>query len=181
MALVITTVLSAWVGSLFVYSGTMKLAEPISHRVKVVAGYRLLPQPTAHMVALALPVAEVIVGLLILIGTIANLAFLAAALLGAVFLFASGTALFRGIDVSCGCAGRASASVTTMTVVRATAITVVAAGLFLESTRSGGLGWFGVAVALAAAGPGALPAGVRAILSKRHQRDIADLLKLIGA
>jgi len=175
-----TVLIAAWLGSLFVYSGMMKLPESTAHRVKIVDAYRLLPHPVALAVGTVLPAAELTVGFLILVGPLTTLGLEGATLLGALFLFASGTALARGIDVSCGCAGKTSSPVTILTVIRAVAITAIAGGLALGSTRSGSLGWAGLAVACAAAVPGALPAIVHKVQSRQRRRDVAGLLKLIG-
>lgn len=71
-----------WLGSLFVYSASLKLLEPVAHTVSAVQGYGVLPPDTSRVVGVALPYAELAVGVLILLTPYGRLGFGAAAVLG---------------------------------------------------------------------------------------------------
>lgn len=92
------------VGGLFIYAGSLKLADVPAFAIAV-DSFRLLPWPLVAVTAVTLPVLEIAAGLL----WITNLAARPAALvifgLCAVFCAVLASAMIRGLDVSCGCFG----------------------------------------------------------------------------
>lgn len=132
-----------WLGSLFVYSGSLKLVEAVGDRIRAVQGYQLTPARVARIIGIALPYAELACGIAILVTPFARAGATVAGALGVVFALASGSALLRGIKTQCGCAGRGSDLVRPTTFVRA--------GLMI-----------GVAFAVASSGT-SLPAGIGAV------------------
>jgi hypothetical protein len=97
--------------AIFLHAGAVKLTDLDEFRTAV-RNYRLLPNFAVAPVALALPLAEVMGGLLLIfgIGTGPVAAVLVALL--AVFVVAIAVNLLRGRTFSCGCSGAASSDIT---------------------------------------------------------------------
>lgn len=98
-------------GWMFMYSGWVKVGDPAVF-AESVANFRILPPELVGMVALAIPMAEILTG-----ATLAFTkwrregAFMSTLMLG-VFTAALVSAAVRGLDISCGCFGEeASAGV----------------------------------------------------------------------
>jgi len=100
----------------FLISGYNKIKDPILF-LSQIRGYRLLADPYAALLSMWLPGLEVLcaVGLLIPIWRKAA-TFLVLSMLG-VFVTALLSALFRGLDISCGCFGEGSGSIVSALVV----------------------------------------------------------------
>ncbi|HEV8656284.1 MAG TPA: MauE/DoxX family redox-associated membrane protein [Candidatus Limnocylindria bacterium] len=127
----VLVIAAIWLGSLFTYSGALKvLAEPILN-ARAVAGYKVLPDQAARLVGVALPYAELAVGSAILLTPYTGVGAWGAASFGFVFVLATGSVLIRGIETGCGCAGKVSDRVTAATFVRALLITAAAAALLV--------------------------------------------------
>lgn len=75
---------------------------------RAVRGYGLLPARAARPVARGLPIAELIVGTLLLSGIFFGPAALGAGVVLIVFSLAVGVNLLRGREIDCGCRGAAS-------------------------------------------------------------------------
>jgi putative oxidoreductase len=105
-------------GGLFVVTGILKLRDPAAFATAI-ANYQLWPQ-FAAVVAAILPAVEVVVGLGVLAAPRRwrHGAFVAMALMMAVFTAAAASALGRHIDIACGCFGTESGSITGWTIVR---------------------------------------------------------------
>lgn len=123
----VTTLAALWVGSLFVYAGSVKLLSSQDDARRVIAGYEVLPAGTVSIVARIIPYAELGVGALILLVPGTRAGGLMALMFGAGFAIASISVLARGIKTSCGCAGGSSEPVTIVTTMRA--VLVAFAGL----------------------------------------------------
>lgn len=96
-------------GFVFIYAAIEKIAQPELF-ARDIANYRLLPLLAVNIVAISLPWVELLVGLA-LIADVRRRG--AALLIGAmliVFIVAITAALARGLDISCGCFGTATAS-----------------------------------------------------------------------
>ncbi len=92
-----------WIlGSVFLYSGAVKLISPLTFAVLIDA-YGLVPQMLLMPVAVLLPVLEVIAG----IGLMADIQGSLTVIAGLLLLFVAilGTAIHMGLDVDCGCFG----------------------------------------------------------------------------
>src|SRR5688572_4103575 len=118
------SVASIWIGSLFVYSGSVKLLASTRLNIEAVDGYKVLPAGLARAVGITLPYAELTIGALILLTPYDGVAAAATVVLGTGFAVASGLVLTRGISTGCGCAGMASDRITPLTLLRALAIVV---------------------------------------------------------
>lgn len=90
------------VGGVFIYASWDKLLQPDGF-AQAIYHYRLVPLSLLHPLALLLPMTELVLGLGLILGVLRRGAALLAAFLTVVFLVAIGTALARGLDISCGC------------------------------------------------------------------------------
>ncbi len=92
------------VGLTFLASGIVKLREPITFAIAV-DNFRILPHgvvlPAAHLVSSF----EVCLGLCLLLGIWLDTVALCLAGCSTVFLVALASAMWRGLDISCGCFG----------------------------------------------------------------------------
>ncbi len=98
-------------GILFIWSGWVKVMDPEAF-AKGIRGFRILGDPYAAWLALVLPWLEIFSGLAVFTGWLrrGGLLVLNVALL--VFIGVLASAWVRGLDVNCGCFGKASAEVT---------------------------------------------------------------------
>jgi uncharacterized membrane protein YphA (DoxX/SURF4 family) len=105
-------------GALFIWAGALKLRDPTTFAVEV-ANYHFWPRLAPYLAA-TLPTVEVVLGaaVIVLPSGWRRGAALALGALCAVFTFAVGQALARGINVDCGCFGGGSGPITVWTVVR---------------------------------------------------------------
>lgn len=120
-----------WVGSLFVYAGSIKLGTPLESRVRHARGYRLGPAKFAPAVAAILPFAELCCGSLMLVTPYVRIGALVATTMGMTFALAIGSVLVRGIRTECGCAGSASDRVRASSLARATLIVAAAVSVMV--------------------------------------------------
>lgn len=100
----------AIIGGIFIYSGFIKIQNPESFSDSI-ATFQLLPKELINILALALPPFELIVGTLMLIGWRSREAIFSVLLLSGIFILALVQALFRGLEVDCGCFGSGSPSI----------------------------------------------------------------------
>jgi uncharacterized membrane protein YphA (DoxX/SURF4 family) len=95
-------ILRVALGVVFVVASLDKIQYP-DQFAKNIANYKLLPYQWIHGVAIALPWLEIIVGSLLIMGIwIKANALLTVSMLLA-FIFAVSQALWRQLDISCGC------------------------------------------------------------------------------
>lgn len=90
------------VGGVFVVAGAMKLWNPGSF-ANDVANYRLLPSALVNLVAITLPAVEVLAGGLLMAGVWKKPSALLITGLMAVFLAGIAQAVYRHLDIRCGC------------------------------------------------------------------------------
>lgn len=90
------------VAIVFIYAGVVKIINPSSF-AEAIDNYRILPYFLVTLTAATLPWIELICGLLLIFGKWIRGSSLILILLNLVFLFAIGSALARGLDISCGC------------------------------------------------------------------------------
>ena len=91
-----------FVGGVFVYASLDKLADPAAF-AQAIHHYRLVPGALLHPWALYLPMLEIVAGAALILGVWRRGAALVTLALTVVFMVAIGTALARGLDISCGC------------------------------------------------------------------------------
>ena len=96
--------LQVLVAGVFIYAGVTKVMDPRAFADSI-ATFRLLPPELINVLALSLPVFEVLVGVLLVVGGWKRQAAFAVFLLSLVFCIAMGQALARGLEVDCGCFG----------------------------------------------------------------------------
>lgn len=90
--------------AVFLVSGALKVVDPAQTRIAVRA-YELLPPDVVGPVATALPLLELVLGTLLLVGAFTRWVALAAAVLLVVLMIAVAQAWARGLSIDCGCFG----------------------------------------------------------------------------
>ena len=85
-------------------AGLLKLPDP-AQSVRAVRAYELLPEGWVQLVGYGLPVLEVALAALLLLGLATRLAAVGAAVLMVVFLVGVSSAAARGLTIDCGCFG----------------------------------------------------------------------------
>ena len=89
-------------GAIFVYASWHKIMEPEKFARSII-NYRMLPTESVNLLAIILPWMELVCGLLLILGLFTGGGVLVVALMISIFSVAIGSALVRGIDISCGC------------------------------------------------------------------------------
>ena len=90
------------VGGILIYASLDKLAHPAAF-AEAINHYRILPGFLLHAMAHLLPVVEIVTGCALILGVGTRGAALLAGAMTVMFLIAIGSALARGLDISCGC------------------------------------------------------------------------------
>ena len=90
------------VGSVFVAAGAMKIWNPGSF-ANAIANYRLLPDALVNLVAITLPAIEVLAGGLLMAGRWKKPSALLITGLMAIFFTGIAQAVYRHLDIRCGC------------------------------------------------------------------------------
>ncbi len=85
-------------------AGAQKLPDP-AESVRAVRAYRLLPEGAVHAVAYGLPVLEIGLAVLLVVGLATRVAAGLTGVLLVVFLIGVGSAAARGLTIDCGCFG----------------------------------------------------------------------------
>lgn len=98
------------VGGVFIYAGVTKVANPLSFADSI-ATFQILPPATINLLAISLPIFEIIIGLMLVTEWRYRTAALCAMGLSIVFGFAIGQAIVRGIPIDCGCFGSGEPSI----------------------------------------------------------------------
>ena len=92
-----------WIlGLIFIYASIHKIADPIAFS-ETIYNYRIMPDMFVDFLAIWLPWLELFAGLSLIIGICIKGGALIISILSIAFTIAVGTALFRGLDISCGC------------------------------------------------------------------------------
>jgi len=121
-------------GGLLLFAGVSKMRDPAGFSQEI-ANYQFLPDLAPYL-AVTLPAIEVLVGGALLFSPWRwrQAGALSAALLLGVFLVAAGSAVARGLDITCGCFGAGNSPVSWWTVLRNLGL-VLAAVLLLRLDR----------------------------------------------
>ncbi|MEM6279452.1 MAG: MauE/DoxX family redox-associated membrane protein [Verrucomicrobiota bacterium] len=92
-------------GALFIFSGVMKLKDPIFF-ADVVRNYQLIGDPIAPAMALFVPWVEIFAGIAVMLDRFARGG--SFVLTGALMVFTLAIAIswIRGLDITCGCFGQ---------------------------------------------------------------------------
>ena len=107
---VLHTVLAWIIGFIFIYAGVLKIPDPADFAQNI-KYYKIFPLSTVHAVALLLPWWEISAGVALLLPGWRRAAAVIVVVLTCVFIAAIASAIFRGLDISCGCFGTHSAKV----------------------------------------------------------------------
>lgn len=87
---------------LFIYAGTLKLMSPKAF-ARVISQYDLLPEPLLPVVAIGLPIIEVLAGIALIFDLRSGLHGVSGLIL--LFVFVLGYGVYNEMDVDCGCFG----------------------------------------------------------------------------
>src|SRR5262245_32307708 len=96
-------------GGVWLAAGVAKVGDPESS-VRAVRAYQLVPDPLERAVGYSLPLLEICLGVLLIIGLAQRLVAIATAVLLAVFIVGIATAWARGLQIECGCFGGGGAA-----------------------------------------------------------------------
>lgn len=100
----IGTIVRLGLAAVWLVSGAVKLSDPGQTYVAVQA-YDVLPVGMVDVVATALPLVELVLGLCLLLGLVTRIAAAASAALVLVLIAAIAQAWARGLSIDCGCFG----------------------------------------------------------------------------
>ncbi|MEV4898089.1 MauE/DoxX family redox-associated membrane protein [Nonomuraea sp. NPDC050547] len=100
----VTTVARLVLGVVLIVAGGLKIGNP-SDSVVAVKAYQLLPESLATIVGYALPIVEIIIGILLVIGLMTRVVAVVGALLMLAFVFGIAWAWAKGYKIDCGCFG----------------------------------------------------------------------------
>ena len=95
------------VSGIFIYAGAINVMDPIAFG-RDIDNYHMLPLAVSVRLAFYLPWLEIFCGLAVLCGPFHRGGLLILNALISIFIIASIVANARGLDISCGCFGRAS-------------------------------------------------------------------------
>lgn len=100
----VTTLARLTVGGVLIVAGWLKIGTP-ALSVQAVKAYELLPDSVATVVGHGLPILEIVVGVLLVVGLLTRAAGVVSALLMLAFVIGIASAWARGLRIDCGCFG----------------------------------------------------------------------------
>jgi uncharacterized membrane protein YphA (DoxX/SURF4 family) len=92
------------VGGVWIVAGALKLPD-LDASVRAVRAYQLLPEAVVPAVGHALPILEVVVGILLVVGLLVRVSAAVSAVLFLAFVIGIASAWARGLQIDCGCFG----------------------------------------------------------------------------
>lgn len=102
------------VGGIWIVAGWLKLPDP-AESVRAVRAYQILPEAVVPSVGYALPVVEIAVGLLLIVGLGTRVVAAASTMMQVAFIIGIAAAWARGIQIECGCFGGGGTTATDAT------------------------------------------------------------------
>ena len=112
-------------GFMFIMSSVPKIQQPYQF-LGSIYGYELVGPKVGVLVAMVLPWVELFTGVCLVGGVFVGGALLASIGMGVLFMFVLGSALYRHLDISCGCFSNAgTGKISYLTLIRAIVITLV--------------------------------------------------------
>ena len=105
--LLVLPALAAVIGGLFIYAGALKVIDPVKF-ANDIQNFRILPWQLSVRFAFYLPWLEIICGAALVFGWLRTGALAILTSLTAIFIAATVSAQLRGIDLNCGCFGKAT-------------------------------------------------------------------------
>jgi uncharacterized membrane protein YphA (DoxX/SURF4 family) len=100
----VSTLIRLVLAAVFGVAGALKLPDPAGS-VRAVRAYQLLPEGAVQVVGYGLPVLEVALAFLLLVGLATRVAAGVSAALLVAFLVGVASAALRGLTIDCGCFG----------------------------------------------------------------------------
>lgn len=100
----VSSVVRVALGLILLYAGFVKLLEP-SQALRAVQAYRILPPAIDDVVAIGLPLLEMTVGVLLILGLGTRFVPWIAGGLMVMFIASVASAWIRGLSIDCGCFG----------------------------------------------------------------------------
>jgi putative oxidoreductase len=91
-------------GIVFIYAGFKKVSDPLAFSDSI-ESYQLIPYSWIILLALSLPIFEILIGSLLILGVGKGGPSFGVIILTSVFILALTQALLRGLEVDCGCFG----------------------------------------------------------------------------
>ena len=101
-------------GVIFVVASWDKIADPLAF-AHTIANYHLLPLSLINLLAICLPWVELVCGFALILGLASRSNLLAIGGMLLMFIAAIGSALWRKLDISCGCFSTGNVAAATMT------------------------------------------------------------------
>ena len=91
-------------GGVWIVAGALKLPDPYES-VRAVRAYALLPEAVVPTVGMLLPIVEIVLGVVLVLGLLTRGAGVLSAVLLALFVVGIVSVWARGIEIDCGCFG----------------------------------------------------------------------------
>ncbi|OLT16984.1 hypothetical protein BJF78_13715 [Pseudonocardia sp. CNS-139] len=91
-------------GGVWIAAGASKVTD-LDASVRAVRAYRLLPETAAQVVGAGLPLVEIVLGVLLVVGLGVRVSAVLSAVLMAAFVAGIASAWARGLRIDCGCFG----------------------------------------------------------------------------
>ena len=103
-ALIVSWMARLILAAVFIYAAILKIGSPLDFADSI-AAYQLLPAAAINILALGLPIFELVCGILVLTGLFLRVGTLGILAMLGIFTVAIITALIRGLNIDCGCFG----------------------------------------------------------------------------
>ena len=125
-----TFIVRVALGCMFLWSALPKIRQPYDF-LSSVYSFELVGPKLGLLVAMTLPWIELLVGICLVGGIFVSGALLVSAGMGAMFAFVLASALYRGLDISCGCFSTSTDDkISYITLIRAVVILLVSLGAY---------------------------------------------------
>ena len=108
-------------GGIFIWGSVPKILQPYNF-LSSIYSYELVGSKLGILIAMVLPCMELLVGICLVGQIFIGGALLASAAMAAMFTFVLSSALYRGLDISCGCFGANGGVISYSTILRAALI-----------------------------------------------------------
>lgn len=100
------------IGCMFIYSSLPKIRQPYDFLASIYS-YEIVGPKLGMFVAMTLPWLELIVGICLIGGIFTGGSLLAGMMLAAMFTYVLGSALYHGLEITCGCFGAGATDIIT--------------------------------------------------------------------
>ena len=97
-------------GLVFIYAGSIKIGD-MPNMAQSIENYRLVPVVTTNILGIILPPIELLAGICLIVGLFYEGALTILTTLLIVFVIAVQSAIFRGLDIECGCFSTSDAEI----------------------------------------------------------------------